>query len=194
MNDIDAEFNSLMDRIRTGEQEAAWQLLELYGPHILRVVRRHLSEKLRSKFDSIDFVQSVWASFFRQPDCVHRFGRPHELVAFLVSIARNKVYDEMRRRVRAQKYNVDREQALEDMPTSEPDMREPIDTRQPRPSEVAVVREQWTQLFESQPPRYQRILELRFRGASYAEIADSLQIHERTARRVVDDVVSAVEG
>jgi DNA-directed RNA polymerase specialized sigma subunit, sigma24 homolog len=96
MDNIDAEFHSLMDRIRTGDQDAARLLLELYGPHILRVVRRHLSEKEQSKFDSIDFVQSVWAPFFRQPDCVHSFERPQDLVAFLVSIARNKVCDEMR--------------------------------------------------------------------------------------------------
>ena len=60
------EFALLMQSVREGSQEAARTLFERYGPHIRRVVRRKLHQKLRPQFDSVDFVQDVWASFFAQ--------------------------------------------------------------------------------------------------------------------------------
>src|SRR5262249_14283511 len=67
MVDSQQELRGLMERIRAGSQEAARELCDRYGSHILRVVRRKLDKKLRSKFDSVDFLQSVWTSFFVNP-------------------------------------------------------------------------------------------------------------------------------
>src|SRR5687768_4189029 len=106
MADEDLEFADLMNRLRAGDQEAAWKLIEEYGPHIRRVVRRELHQKMRSKFDSIDFVQAVWASFFREPGQFREMETPEALLNFLVAIARNKVVDETRRRLYLQKMNV----------------------------------------------------------------------------------------
>ena len=62
-----SEFRDAIDQICSGSEEAAWNFIETYGPHIQRVVRRRLHQSLRSKFDSVDFVQMVWASFFADP-------------------------------------------------------------------------------------------------------------------------------
>ena len=59
------DFPSLMQQISMGSEDAAWELVERYGELIRRAVRRVLNKKLRSKFDSLDFVQLVWSSFFR---------------------------------------------------------------------------------------------------------------------------------
>src|SRR5947209_4816813 len=48
------EFKNLMRRVQEGSEDAARELLDRYGEHILRVVRRKLSRQLRSKFDSVD--------------------------------------------------------------------------------------------------------------------------------------------
>ena len=58
------EFTSLMQRVHQGDEDAAWELLDEYGPHVINVVRRVLTSRMRSKADSTDFAQSVWASFF----------------------------------------------------------------------------------------------------------------------------------
>lgn len=55
----DDDFFYLIGRVREGSEDAAWQLVERYGGHIRRTVRRALDPRLRSKFDSLDFVQSV---------------------------------------------------------------------------------------------------------------------------------------
>src|SRR5438552_17620213 len=96
MAEEQASFADLMRRIQEGSEEAARQLVQQYGPHIFLVVRRRLPEKLRPRFDSADFVQSVWASFFANRAELGRFQNAENLIAFLVVLAQNKVIDETR--------------------------------------------------------------------------------------------------
>ena len=55
----DDEFGLLLEQAQSGSQDAMCQLIERYAPYIVRVVRRKLSRAIRSKFDSLDFVQAV---------------------------------------------------------------------------------------------------------------------------------------
>src|SRR5438067_2760232 len=149
MPDNDADFLALMERVLAGSPEAAREFTELYGPSLLRAVRLRLNRNLRPKFDSLDFVQDIWASFFTDLPRGRSFRSPAELVAFLTSLARNKVVDAVRHRLQGQKYNVNREQALEDLFE---DDRTALVAQQPTPSEVAMGREEWERLLQRQPP------------------------------------------
>lgn len=190
MTEEDLEFAALMEQLRAGDEEAAWKLLEVYGPAIRRVIRHELHEKMRSKFDSVDFVQAVWASFFRQPSQFRRLQKPDELMAFLVTVAQHKVVDETRRRFNTQKWDVTREESLDDPEVVD---AEAIPSTDPRPSQVAMFHEQWDQLVHRQPRENRKILEMRFAGATYEEIGVKLGIHERTARKIVDDVLEQMQ-
>ena len=187
-NDDDVEFRELLASARAGDGESALELIDLYGPYVLRAVRRRLPPTLRAKFDSTDFVQTVWAAFF----CDERdrdFESAEELIRFLLAIVRNKLCDESRRRLGTQRYNVGREQQLDTPAVDDEfvdDQEGAIDLRQARPSQIAQARERWVGLLAQQPPLYRRIMELRCQGATFVEIAQQLQIHERTARRVFD--------
>ena len=87
MPERDDDFCNLMRRLGEGSQEAAWELVDRYGEDIRRTVRRVLCIKLRPKFDSLDFVQLVWNSFFRARANFDRFHRPEELAAYLAAMA-----------------------------------------------------------------------------------------------------------
>ena len=89
-------FRDLLEQVSEGSEEAAWDLVENYGVTILRAVRRALDSRMRQRFDSTDFVQLVWASFFKARGRLDRFSTPAELAAFLVKMARNKVGMEAR--------------------------------------------------------------------------------------------------
>src|SRR5512147_939448 len=91
------DIRGLIDRIRAGDEEAARELLGRYEAQVRLVVRRQLPRILRPRFDSLDFLQSVWGSFFHRV----RTGPTDiedekNLVAFLAWAARNKVIDEYR--------------------------------------------------------------------------------------------------
>ena len=79
-----------MRRVREGSEDAAWEVFVRYGGYIRRAVRRVLNPKLRSKFDSLDFVQWVWLSFFRMRDKADRFETPQQLVKFLAGMAQQQ--------------------------------------------------------------------------------------------------------
>jgi RNA polymerase sigma-70 factor (ECF subfamily) len=186
MYDEAKEFESLMQRVERGEQQAAWELLEAYGSHLQRYVRRSLSREMRTRFDSVDFVQVVWASFFREPEKLRRISSPAELMAYLATLARNKVVTEVRREVHTQKRDMRREIRLDAVHDKD---QHDLASRDPTPSAVAMFRERWNRLVDGQPPHVRRIVELRFAGATYTEIAEELHIHERTARKAIERLV-----
>ena len=61
-----------------------------------------------------------------------------------------------------------------------------ITSRDPTPSAVAIFREEWENLVDRQPAEVGRVVQLRYEGATYREIANELQINERTARKAID--------
>src|SRR2546423_1240234 len=120
MSPEDAEFADLIKRVQEGNKDAAAELHAVYGDHILRVVRKKLHDRLRSKFDSLDFVQDVWASFFTDVPEKYTFDTPEDLIAFLTILARNKVVQVTRMRMEGQKHNVHREVPLDYLPDGDP--------------------------------------------------------------------------
>lgn len=181
--DTSAEkFKSLMDRLRCGSTEAVEELMETYGRHVIRAIRRHLSGRIRNQYDSIDFSQAVWGSFFRDSKKVPEFSDPAQLIAYLVRISKNKVIDECRKRLKTQRYDVNREQRASDKGIND-DQRLPGNT--PTPSAIVTAKEFVEQILENQPESYRNILRLRASGATFAEIAEETGLNERSIRRVI---------
>ncbi len=184
MSQRNKEFEQLLERVREGDEDASAAFVARFGPYILRIVRRKLHQKLRAKFDSADFVQAVWASFFgRLPD-LDVCNSHKQLATYLAMLARSKTVDEFRRRM-TQKLNLQREVSLEDCPLpteSPPDKPFP---QRATPSEAAVANEAWDQLIKDRGDLSLRVLELRLTGATFTEIAQQLGVSDRTARRIV---------
>ena len=68
--DRDDDFTDLMERARSGDPAAIRDFLERFEQEVRVMVRSRLPKKLRPRFDSGDFVQAVWQSFFADPDGV----------------------------------------------------------------------------------------------------------------------------
>jgi RNA polymerase sigma factor (sigma-70 family) len=172
------EFSSLMQRVHQGDEDAAWELLDEYGPHVINVVRRVLTSRMRSKADSTDFAQSVWASFFANRSTADRFDRPDALMAYLAQVARNKVGEEFRRLCQTQKYDLDREQSLDGSARFAGEL---LFSDEMSPSQTAFSNE----LMAGLPAHYVNVVRMRNAGASFDEIADASGLAERTVRRIL---------
>jgi RNA polymerase sigma factor (sigma-70 family) len=181
MAEDDEKFAGLMRRVLAGDKDAAHELHASYGHHSLHAVRKRLHQRMRSKFDSIDFVQDVWASFFTDIPERYTFETPEDLVAFLTTMARNKVSQAFRTRMQRQKYNVNRETPLDNVPSG----ADRFPSAQQTPSEIMMEGEEWDQFLEQQPLVYRRILLLLRDGRTSATIAEELGISQRTVNRVV---------
>jgi RNA polymerase sigma factor (sigma-70 family) len=187
VNDDETAFLCLMDELQSGSEEAAKELLRLYGDHIYRVVRQRLHRRMRARFDSADFVQIVWKSIFANIEVLSNFRCPEQLIGFLVRISSNKVIDEVRRALIMQKANVNRECSLND---SRAGTQPEVPARGDTPSEAAMAKEWWSRITENQPAHYIEILALRAEGATFQEIAREMNLNERTVRRVVRKIAT----
>jgi len=178
------DFRRLLAEVVAGSREGSARFLERFGPDLLHAVRRRLPRRLRTQFDSLDFVQDVWASFF-VADKKHDFAEPEDVVALLTRIAQHKVVDVIRERM-AQKRNINREQPLPEGSTAAAAIPQLIDRH--TPSMAAMDQETWQTLLRSQPPVYRRVLLLLREGNSITEVGEQMDISEKTVRRIVDRV------
>ena len=181
VSDLDDDFRSLIRRVRDGSEEAAWALVRQYGDAIRKAVRRALHVRLRKRFDSLDFVQIVWKSFFSAADNLDRFDRPEDLVKFLTIVARNKVNFEARR-LTAERNDLRRELLSDDADLQE--MGELVDP-QPAPMEVAIAREQWERMLQGQPAHYRQLMQMRMQGHTYEEIGAAFHLDKGAVCRLL---------
>jgi RNA polymerase sigma-70 factor (ECF subfamily) len=177
-------IQGLLARIQTGDDDAARELLARYESKVRLVVRRQLPRILRSRFDSLDFLQSVWGSFFLKIRTgPNDLCEEANLIAFLAWAARNKVIDEYRRSA-TQRQDIRRERSLEDVREKE---KEPL-AIDASPSQAALAREEYRRLRDMLPDDRQSVFELKASGHSSREIAEILGISERTVQRVLEDL------
>src|SRR3954453_23631262 len=184
------DLREFLARIRGGDEEAARELLRRYEAQVRLVVRRQLPRLLRSRFDSLDFLQSVWGSFFRRgrggPGGVEA---SRHLVAFLARAAKNRVIDEYRR-AGSRKGDMHREEPLWADGDRPRELAAPGDT----PSQVAEAHETFGRLRDLLPEDRHHLLELKAQGLSSKEIGARLGISERTVQRVLEDLRRRAEA
>jgi len=170
-------LDDLLDRLRKGDEAAAERLFRAHEPYLRKVVRRQLPRQLRSKFDSQDVVQSVWAHFLQKLDQANwQFAGPAQLRAFLATVTRNRLTD----RVRHFRAALGRERSLHgpvavDIPA----------TNQPRPSELARADDLWERMLALCPPEHHQLLRLKRQGLRLEEIAARTGLHEGSIRRIL---------
>jgi RNA polymerase sigma-70 factor (ECF subfamily) len=179
-------FACLLERARGGDASALRSLLEEFEEDVRTIVRVRLPRLLRSKFDSLDFVQSVWATVFVARDAqTVAFADPEHFRNYLAGIARNKVLAEYRRRTRTRKYDLTREEPLYLKRGDRLEPR-PILAPDPTPSAEAQATERLERLLAGRSPVEAQVVELRRGGLTHREIASRLGVHERSVRRIIE--------
>ena len=121
----------LLERLSRGEVVAAEELFTTYAPYLRAVVRGHLSDRLRAKYDSADVVQSVWVQVVRRlREDGWRLNTEAELRALLVTVARRRAISRARHHAPA----AGREQSLEQLSKRSWPQTNPARVRSPRPT------------------------------------------------------------
>jgi RNA polymerase sigma factor (sigma-70 family) len=186
MSVMENDFEQLMERVRSGCPEAAREIFERYGKEIQLVVRRRMDQRLRAQFDSLDFAQDTWASFFHIPADRYTFKSAEELTSFLSRIAYRKVVDAQRHHQQTIKRSRHKVEELR-LRTQDDLGNEPF-SPQPTPSQLVIAEEQWTVLLKNQLPEVRRALEMLRLGHSHKEVAECLGVHPKMIQRVLQNL------
>jgi RNA polymerase sigma-70 factor (ECF subfamily) len=170
-------LESLLVRISSGDRSAAEEIFRIYEPYLRKVVRRLLPAKFRTKMDSEDVVQSVWADVLKGFRLAgRRFASPAHLRAFLAMVTRHRLGDRLRHYQSA----LDREQPLAGS-CPEDQGRSP----HPRPSQIVQAQDLWEQMLALCPPAHHEVLRLKRQGLSLEEVASRSGLHEGSVRRIL---------
>ena len=179
------DITDLVKRIRTGDDQAAAELLERYGNVFLRTIRLRLENtSMRRLVDSEDIRQSVFGSLFvRLRLGQYELGNDRDLINLLFKMAHNKLTAKQRRQRHEPRGAVDSE------------IRDPG----PTPSEVLGPKDLLQAALRRLKPEELRILELRDKGAEWEAVAAELggtaearrKQWERASERVAQELDSA---
>jgi len=186
-------FERLINELSAGSETAAEQIVAKYGPSILRTIRRMLRKELRHQYDSADFAQDVWKSFF-DSQITAKIRTPEQLVSLLVAMARNKVID-IGRREAAAKHSPKRDNELRNTPRDDTKeiKSEPAPAKESTPSQYAIANETLRNLRDRQPEKLKQIVALRLDGMTHREIADQLAVSDKTIQRNLDRLKQGIE-
>ena len=124
-----AGVGELLSKVRSGDAAAAEELVRSYEPELRRAIRVRLTDaRLRRLVDSMDICQSVLAGFFvRTAAGQYDIQSAEELLKLLVTMARNRVIDWVRRA------NVERRDGRREVPRPTSGQRTPNGKRSFRP-------------------------------------------------------------
>jgi RNA polymerase sigma-70 factor (ECF subfamily) len=185
------EGRALLQLLGTGDEEAARQVVDRYLDRLVGLARQRLSQRLASRVDPEDVVQSVFRTFFGRV----KAGRFHledqdDLCKLLMRITVHKVLRQVEYHT-ANKRNPNLE--TEQGNRSQERLTELLD-REPSPEAAVAFIDHLESLLKKMRPQDRQILEMRMQGYSNEEIATKLDIkHDRTIRRVFERIRDQAE-
>jgi len=183
---IDDLSLQLFERLNQGDSEAVEKAFFAYEPELRVVVRRHLPQRLRTKFDSVDVVQSVWTSVLqglREGNL--QFKDDAHLRAFLIRLALLRFIDLCRQYRNA----LGRERPLATLKAVPP-----RGATRDRPHEIVQADELLDRLMMLCSPSHRELLRLKAMGLRVAEIAARTGFHEGSIRRIFCDLARRLDA
>jgi RNA polymerase sigma-70 factor (ECF subfamily) len=180
-------FPRLLASLRRGDPQAFSAMFESYGDWLRNAIRRVIHPRLRKRYDSVDFLQSTWASIITKCERLPNLADAEQFARYLVQVAYNKVSD-ANRALNTKKRDSRRECTLLELEDGHTGRDVIGDRRQPRPSEFFHAREQYERVAEFVKQYPERLREIPYRrasGESLKQIAREVGVNERTVRRIL---------
>ena len=190
----DDDLAGLIERVKAGDADAIRDLIHRFEGDVRTIVRVRLPQSLRSQFDSMDFVQAVWQSVLtKDGKDLGRFTNARHFRGFLAGVARNKVFEEHRRRTRTRKYSLIREEPLY-VRRGDRELPREVPAPDPTPSQDAQAQDRLAQLVAGRSAQEAEVVELRRRGLTFDEIAAQTGLSERAVRRIIEAIRQRMEA
>lgn len=164
-------------RLANGDPEIVQQFWDQYGDPMRRVAERQIAQRLRTRVDADDIVQSACRTFFRRiGEGQFDIADTESLWRLLLTITLNKARMQARYHTRDRR-SIGREQAIPEHGAFAPSEQESFLDKVDFEDMLQFV-------MEHLDDEQQQILTMTLEGKSQIEIADALNCSERTVRRM----------
>jgi RNA polymerase sigma-70 factor (ECF subfamily) len=186
----DVQDRSLLRLWQAGDENAARELFDRYAERLLALARRRISQRLASRVDPEDVVQSVFRTFFdRAKAGQFQFEDPNDVCKLLARITVHKTLRQIAFHKAAK-----RDPSLEAGQNAEGQerLREILD-REPTPEAANTFVDQLEHFLSRLRPPDRLILEMRMQGYNNLEIAEQLKVSDRKIRRLMERVRGLAE-
>ncbi len=180
-----SEDRYLVDLFRHGDQDAARQIVDRYLERLLTLARRRISQRLASRVDPEDIVQSVFRTFFvRLREGQFVFDEQDDLCKLLMRITLHKTLRQVAYHKAAKR------DPGQETPHGEHHSEQMLALVNEEPTQEATVAflDQLEHFLSQLRPQEREILEMRLQGHSNEDIAAKLGIYDRKIRRVIEHV------
>jgi RNA polymerase sigma-70 factor (ECF subfamily) len=182
---------NLISRARAGSETAAQEIFDAYVEKLMVHARRRIGNRMNSRVDAEDVVQSVFRTFFtRLKNDQFQIADQDDLMKLLVRITVHKTLRQIAFH-RAAKRNPGQETGHGD--NAHERLLQVMD-EEPTPETVVAVLDQFEHFLRQFPAQDRQILELKLQGYSTEEIAEKLGTYDRKVRRVLERVRDSAEG
>lgn len=178
----------LVEDCRAGSQEAAQELFNRYVTRLMGVAKKRIGERLTSRFDPEDVVQSVFRTFFsRLKNDQFEINEDDDLSKLLVRITLHKTLRQIAHHKAAR-----RDPGHEAGAVSSGEILQ-VMGKEPTPITVLTFMDQLDHFLALLAPEEQQILTLKLQGHSTEEIATQINSYDRKVRRVLERIRAVVQ-
>lgn len=182
----------LVAQLRSGDpavrDEAARQIWNKYFPQLLEIARRQISDRLRTREDEEDVLQTMYKSFCqRQERGDFTLEGRDDLWKLLVTMTLNKARKAAERHGR-QARDYRREQAPPSDDDGAQQAFEHMDQAQPTPDEALLLNEALERRLRGLDAQRRTVALLKLEGYSNGEIASKCDVTERTIERWLERI------
>jgi RNA polymerase sigma factor (sigma-70 family) len=170
-------LSNLMNRLQQGDHAAAAELVADFEPEVRRYIRvRICSPQIRRLVESADISQSVFAKFFVDIQGKGEFPEtPQQLRGLLITMARNRLYDHVRRH-KAAKRDIRRVEASVAV-------LESVYEEVPTPIDALAAKETLEAIRAEMSDEELALVNARLGGQAWSEIATALGVSPDAARK-----------
>lgn len=179
----DRSVDSFVNSLRQGDPGATKEVFDQYVDRLVAMARKRISQRLASRIDAEDIVQSVFRTFFhRAKQGQFEFNDPDDICKMLARITAHKTFRQIAHH-QAGKRDAGRDAGSGD---DAQDLVVNLASREPSPDEAAMLLDQMEHFLAQLKPEDREILELRMQGFATLEIAKKLNITDRKIRRLME--------
>jgi RNA polymerase sigma-70 factor (ECF subfamily) len=153
---------ALLQRAQRGDEQAFTEIVRLYETTVYDYVRRLVGDRSLAE----ELTQEVFLCVFRG---LPRFSGRCRFTSWLFQVAKNRVYDELRRSTRR-------------LETVTLEAGPELHAREPAPEQAEAIRALWAAVGELNPGLKSPLLLRDVAGLSYAEIGEVLELELATVK------------